>query len=123
MHTHHQIPHWRLERDYLLSIARGCGLATYQLRMINAKPVEKPIIFIRTILGNLRRVLGLAIAYQIVVEKHGGELLCFSKPGEGTEVIEIAFNRGEALGLNGNEKGNKQEKRKSVNVFFIISRF
>jgi len=29
--------------------------------------------------------LGLAIAYQIVVEKHGGELLCFSKPGAGTE--------------------------------------
>lgn len=64
MHAYHQIPHWRLERDYLFSIARGCGLATYQLRMINAKPGEKPMIFIRTILGNLRRVLGLAIAYR-----------------------------------------------------------
>jgi hypothetical protein len=32
---------------------------------------------------------------------------------------------GEALQhrLNENEKGNKQEKRKSVNVFLIISRF
>jgi len=64
MHTHHQIPHWRLERDYLLSIARGCGLATYQLRMINAKPGERPVIFIRTILGNLRRLLEYRLKYR-----------------------------------------------------------
>ncbi|MEG4519639.1 AAA family ATPase [Microcoleus sp. AT9b-C5] len=34
--------------------------------------------------------LGLSISYQIVVEKHGGKLMCFSEPGEGAEfVIEI----------------------------------
>ncbi len=34
--------------------------------------------------------LGLSISYQIVVEKHGGKLMCFSAPGEGAEfVIEI----------------------------------
>jgi len=34
--------------------------------------------------------LGLSISYQIVVEKHGGQLKCFSKPGEGTEFwIEL----------------------------------
>jgi len=57
LHTYHQIPHWRLERNYLLFICRGCGLATCQLRMINAKAWQKPIIFIRTFLGNLRRVV------------------------------------------------------------------
>ena len=64
MHAYHQIPHWRFERDYLLALARGCGLATYQLRIINAKPGEKPVIVIKTILGNLRRFLGLAIEYR-----------------------------------------------------------
>jgi signal transduction histidine kinase len=29
--------------------------------------------------------LGLSISYQIVVEKHGGELECFSVLGQGTE--------------------------------------
>ena len=29
--------------------------------------------------------LGLSISYQIVVEKHGGHLKCFSKPGQGAE--------------------------------------
>jgi predicted ATPase/signal transduction histidine kinase/tRNA A-37 threonylcarbamoyl transferase component Bud32 len=34
--------------------------------------------------------LGLAISYQIVVEKHGGQLQCMSVPGEGTKfVVEI----------------------------------
>lgn len=29
--------------------------------------------------------LGMAISYQIITEKHGGKLECFSTPGEGTE--------------------------------------
>ncbi|MBR8837864.1 MAG: hormogonium polysaccharide biosynthesis glycosyltransferase HpsE [Stigonema ocellatum SAG 48.90 = DSM 106950] len=64
MHTYHQIPHWRLEKDYLLSLARGCGLCIYQLRLINAKNWQKPILFVRTILGNLRRFLLLFLKYR-----------------------------------------------------------
>jgi signal transduction histidine kinase len=34
--------------------------------------------------------LGLSISYQIVVEKHGGQLRCKSAPGQGAEFfIEI----------------------------------
>jgi signal transduction histidine kinase len=34
--------------------------------------------------------LGLSISHQIIVEKHGGNLSCYSTPGQGTEfVIEI----------------------------------
>lgn len=64
LHTYHQIPHWRLERNYLLNLARSCGLPTYTLLMINAKNWQKPIIFIRTILGNLRRVMLHIIKYR-----------------------------------------------------------
>jgi signal transduction histidine kinase len=31
--------------------------------------------------------MGMSISYQIVTEKHGGKLECFSHPGEGTEFI------------------------------------
>ena len=31
--------------------------------------------------------LGLSISYQIIVEKHGGQLRCFSEPGTGTEFV------------------------------------
>ncbi|MBD6614689.1 glycosyltransferase family 2 protein [Komarekiella sp. 'clone 1'] len=64
MHTYHQIPHWRLEKDYLLTLARGCGLCICQLRLINTKNWQKPIIFVRTFLGNLRRVLEHLIKYR-----------------------------------------------------------
>ena len=38
--------------------------------------------------------LGLSISYQIVVEKHGGQLKCFSTPGEGTEFwIELPIQQ------------------------------
>lgn len=47
--------------------------------------------------------LGLSISYQIVVEKHGGKLKCFSLPGEGAEfVIEIPVKQQrKMLGLRG----------------------
>ncbi|HEY9608267.1 sensor histidine kinase, partial [Allocoleopsis sp.] len=38
--------------------------------------------------------LGLSISYQIVVEKHNGQLKCISAPGEGTEfLIEIPIRQ------------------------------
>ncbi|MBW4605918.1 MAG: hormogonium polysaccharide biosynthesis glycosyltransferase HpsE [Hassallia sp. WJT32-NPBG1] len=64
MHTYHQIPHWRLERDYLLTLARGCGLCICQLRLVNTKNWQKPIVFVRTIVGNFRRVLEQIIKYR-----------------------------------------------------------
>ena len=64
MHIDHQIPHWRLERDYLLSLSRGCGLATCQLRLINANNLQKPILIVRTLLGNLRKIILHALKYK-----------------------------------------------------------
>ncbi len=33
--------------------------------------------------------LGLSISYQIVVEKHGGQLICISEPGKGAEFLVV----------------------------------
>ncbi|HBB33341.1 MAG TPA: ATPase, partial [Cyanobacteria bacterium UBA9273] len=38
--------------------------------------------------------LGLSISYQIIVEKHGGQLTCTSEPGKGSKFsITIPINR------------------------------
>lgn len=57
MHTHHQIPSRRLEKEYLIPLIRGCGLCVYQLRLVNAKTWQKPTITAKIFLGNLRRTL------------------------------------------------------------------
>lgn len=42
--------------------------------------------------------MGMSISYQIVTEKHGGKLECFSTPGEGTEfVIQIPLKQQAAV--------------------------
>lgn len=42
--------------------------------------------------------LGLSISYQIVVDKHGGELMCFSQPDRGAEfVIEIPVRQSDRV--------------------------
>ena len=49
--------------------------------------------------------LGLSISYQIVVEKHRGQLQCFSAPGEGAEfVIEIPISQQVALPVSENNQ-------------------
>jgi two-component system NtrC family sensor kinase len=53
--------------------------------------------------------LGLSISYHVVVEKHGGQMKCFSEPGKGTEFqIEIPLqerNRSKLNILIGEETG------------------
>jgi glycosyltransferase involved in cell wall biosynthesis len=64
MEIYHKIPHWRLEKNYLLKIARGCGLCIFQLRLINTKKSQLPLILLRTTLGNLRRIFHHIIKYK-----------------------------------------------------------
>jgi glycosyltransferase involved in cell wall biosynthesis len=68
----HYIPCQRLERDYLLSLAQGIGLATCSLRMILAKDNEKPLIWIRTILGNFRRIINHVLKYKFRTQDNLG---------------------------------------------------
>ncbi|NEQ74547.1 MAG: glycosyltransferase family 2 protein [Okeania sp. SIO2C9] len=70
MCIHHKIPKYRLEKEYLIPLAKGIGLATFQLRMINATNWEKPLIFLKTILGNIKRILLLLIEYRFQVKKN-----------------------------------------------------
>ncbi|MEL6158289.1 MAG: hormogonium polysaccharide biosynthesis glycosyltransferase HpsE [Cyanobacteria bacterium J06554_11] len=57
MKAAHQIPEKRLERSYLTRLSRGCGLCICQLRMINTDTWKKPLVFIKLILSNFRRVV------------------------------------------------------------------
>lgn len=64
MKAAHQIPKKRLERGYLTKLSRGCGLCICQLRMINATTWQKPLVFLKLILSNLRRVIAHWLKYR-----------------------------------------------------------
>lgn len=57
MHVSHHIPASRLQRSYLTKLSRGCGLCICQLRMINTDRWQRPWVFCKLILSNLRRVV------------------------------------------------------------------
>lgn len=68
----------------LMRIAdNGCGISPeVQQKIFDPFFTTKPI--------GKGTGLGLSISYQIVVEKHGGQISCVSEPGKGTEfTIEI----------------------------------
>lgn len=68
MCIHHKIPKQRLEREYLLPLAKGIGLTTYYLRMLNAKSWQKPKILARIILGSLWGIIHLFIKHRSKVK-------------------------------------------------------
>ena len=83
METYHQIPSWRLEKDYLVKLSYGVGLNSCCLRMLNTPFWQKQNVLIRTFLGSCRRLLFYLIAS--VNNKDKSELV---------EKCELAFHWG-----------------------------
>ncbi|MDJ0705712.1 MAG: hormogonium polysaccharide biosynthesis glycosyltransferase HpsE [Leptolyngbyaceae cyanobacterium MO_188.B28] len=63
MHVHHQIPKRRLERDYLISLSRGCGLCVCSLQMLRVEPWQAPLTLLRLTLGSLKRLVMHRLKY------------------------------------------------------------
>lgn len=64
MSIYHQIPSSRLERDYLIALIRSAGFNVCTLRLIKVSNWRKPIVMIRIILGNLRRIMKHWLQYR-----------------------------------------------------------
>lgn len=64
MHVYHQIPQKRLEKEYLISLIRGCSLCICYLRLLKAKTWQKPIIMAKIMLGSFKRAIHHLIKYQ-----------------------------------------------------------
>lgn len=57
MHLYHQIPQWRTERAYLLSLVKGMGLARHHIRMVRLRPWQRPFATPLYLLNDLRQLL------------------------------------------------------------------
>ncbi|KAM3089916.1 hormogonium polysaccharide biosynthesis glycosyltransferase HpsE [Phormidesmis sp. 146-35] len=68
MHLYHQIPEWRLERDYLIKLVRGVGLAKHHIRMIRLKDWQRPIAFPVFLVNDLIKLTRHSIQYRKVIK-------------------------------------------------------
>lgn len=64
MEIHHQIPHWRLQKEYLIPFFRGIGLSRYVTRMVNVKPPLRPIASFAYMVNDLRKIITHLIKYR-----------------------------------------------------------
>ena len=57
MVIYHDIPSWRLQKNYLISVARCIGLSRYHLRMVRLKNWQKPFLIPVYFANDLRRLI------------------------------------------------------------------
>ncbi|MBD2346057.1 hormogonium polysaccharide biosynthesis glycosyltransferase HpsE [Anabaena subtropica] len=57
MQIAHQIPHWRLNKDYLINLSRGIGLSRYHTRMLSVKLWQAPLMFWLYVLNDMRKIV------------------------------------------------------------------
>ena len=56
MQIDHKIPHWRLEREYLIPFFRGIGLSRHVTRMLSVKSWQRPIATLAYMTNDLRKI-------------------------------------------------------------------
>ncbi|MBW4507411.1 MAG: hormogonium polysaccharide biosynthesis glycosyltransferase HpsE [Scytonematopsis contorta HA4267-MV1] len=64
MLIYHKIPSWRLERNYLISLVRGIGLARHHIRMTRLQVWQRPIFILLYLFNDLRKVILYLIKYK-----------------------------------------------------------
>jgi glycosyltransferase involved in cell wall biosynthesis len=64
MHIYHQIPAWRLQKDYLLRLIRCVGLSRHHIRMLRTQPLLRPLASLGYIFNDCRKILLYILKYR-----------------------------------------------------------
>ncbi|MDZ7960042.1 MAG: hormogonium polysaccharide biosynthesis glycosyltransferase HpsE [Aulosira sp. DedQUE10] len=68
MQISHEIPVWRLQKDYLIPFFKGIGLSRYVTRMLGVKPCAKPLAFCAYVINDLRKIILHLLKYRLKVK-------------------------------------------------------
>ncbi|BAY88581.1 MULTISPECIES: hormogonium polysaccharide biosynthesis glycosyltransferase HpsE [unclassified Tolypothrix] len=68
MKIFHEIPSWRLQKDYLIPFFKGIGLSRHVTRMLGVKPCAKPIAFFAYLINDLRKIILHLLKYRSQVK-------------------------------------------------------
>lgn len=64
MEIYHKIPKLRLQKEYLIPFFQGIGLSRFVTRMVNIKPLYRPIAFLAYIINDIKKIIIHLIKYR-----------------------------------------------------------
>lgn len=67
MEIYHKIPHWRLEREYLIPFIRGIGLSRHVTRMLGIKPWQRPIALLAYMVNDMCKIVFHLLKHRLKV--------------------------------------------------------
>ncbi|MCX7592216.1 MAG: hormogonium polysaccharide biosynthesis glycosyltransferase HpsE [Fischerella sp.] len=68
MHIYHQIPAWRLQREYLIRLFRCVGLSRHHLRMLRTQPWLRPLASLGYFINDLRKITLILLKYRSSIQ-------------------------------------------------------
>ena len=68
MQIDHKIPHWRLNREYLIPFFRGIGLSRHVTRMLSVKPWQRPVATLAYVANDLRKIAFHLLKHRLSVK-------------------------------------------------------
>ncbi len=68
MKIDHKIPHWRLQREYLIPFFQGIGLSRHVTRMLSVQPWQRPVATVAYLSNDLRKIAVHLLKYGINVQ-------------------------------------------------------
>lgn len=69
MQIYHQIPAWRLQKEYLLRLFRCVGLSRHHLRMLRTQPWHRPLASLGYIVNDLRKIIFHWLKYRGAIKR------------------------------------------------------
>jgi glycosyltransferase involved in cell wall biosynthesis len=68
MEIYHQIPQWRLQREYLIPFFRGIGLSRFVTRTVNLKPWIRPFALLAYAINDFKKIFLHLLKYRLQVK-------------------------------------------------------
>ncbi|KAF3888445.1 MULTISPECIES: hormogonium polysaccharide biosynthesis glycosyltransferase HpsE [Nostocales] len=70
MHIDHQIPAWRLQKEYLICLFRCVGLSKHHLRMLRTQPWKRPLASVGYLVNDLRKIITHLVKYRGAIQNN-----------------------------------------------------
>jgi glycosyltransferase involved in cell wall biosynthesis len=68
MQIFHQIPAWRLQKEYLIRLFRCVGLSKHHLRMLRIQPWKRPLASLLYLINDFRKIMLHILKYRGTVQ-------------------------------------------------------